>query len=194
MRADANSTLLQAKEEDQRKDAETKVKENLDQAAEWLNRSIQAKADYAPAHYYLGLVYDRQGKTKDAITKLEQVVANSKDVGVAFQLAIMYYRDNQKDKSMNMFEQIIAVSPDYANARWFLSALYEENGRLDDALAQVLKVQETNKDNQDVVKRIAYLQDLIAQQKTKPAVAEPMPKPVEDKIQGPADQNPIQKP
>ncbi|MFA6100080.1 MAG: tetratricopeptide repeat protein [Patescibacteria group bacterium] len=193
MKSDAAAALLQAKDETQRKDAEKAVKDNLDKASEWFNRAIQAKADYAPAHYNLGLVYERQDRTKDAIAKLEQVVSDSKDVGVAFELALLYYRDNQKDKSMNMFEQIIALSPDYANARWFLSALYEEKGKLDDALAQVMKVQETNKDNQDVEKRITYLKDLIAKNKATPAKVGPMPNPVEETISGPSEQNPIQK-
>jgi tetratricopeptide (TPR) repeat protein len=194
LRSDAARALLEAKDENQRKQAEKDVKDNLDKAAEWFNRAITAKADYAPAHYSLGLVYERQDRIKDAIGKLEQVVADSKDVGVAFELALLYYRDNQKDKSMNMFEQIIALSPDYANARWFLSALYEEKGKLDDALAQVLKVQETNKDSQDVTKRIDYLKDLIAKNKTAPKSVGPMPKPVEETISGPSEQNPIQKP
>jgi tetratricopeptide (TPR) repeat protein len=194
LRSDSARTLLEAKDENQRKEAEKAVKENLDKAAEWFNRAIQAKADYAPAHYSLGLVYERQDRIKDAITKLEEVVADSKDVGVAFELALLYYRDNQKDKSMNMFEQIVALSPDYANARWFLSALYEEKGRLDDALAQVLKVQENNKENADVTKRIDYLKDLIAKNKTAPKTVGPIPNPVKETISGPSDQNPIQKP
>lgn len=194
LRADGARTMVQAKDEAQRKEAEKAVKENLDKASEWFNRAIQAKADYAPAHYNLGLVYERQDRIKDAIGKLEQVVADSKDVGVAFELALLYYRDNQKDRSINMFEQIIALSPDYANARWFLSALYEEKSRLDDALAQVMKVQETNKDNEDVNKRIVYLQELIAKNKANPAKVGPLPNPVEESISGPKEQNPIQKP
>jgi len=197
MRSDSFRTLMQAKDEGARKDAENKMKEALDKAAEWFNRSIQAKADFAPAHYHLGLVYERQGRLKDAISKLEQVVVNSKDVGVAFQLAIMYYQNNEKDRAINMFEQIITVAPDYANARWYLSAMYEEKGRLDEALAQAKKVQEGNKDNQEVAKRIAYLEDLTAKQKGEPGkekAAGPLPAPVEERIEGPSEQNPIQKP
>ena len=73
MRSDSFRTLMQAKDENARKDAEGKMKEALDKAAEWFNKSIQAKADFAPAHYHLGLVYERQGRLKDAIAKLEQV-------------------------------------------------------------------------------------------------------------------------
>ena len=198
MRADANATLLQAKEEDKRKEAEKNVKDNLDKAAEWLNKSIQAKPDFAPAHYFLGMVYERQGRTQDAVKKLEEVLAASnKDVGVAFQLAVLYYRNNEKDKALNMFEQIVAFAPDYSNARWYLSAIYEENKRYDDALAQVKKVEETNKDNDLVKQRITYLEDLIAKSKAQPQAkveAQPLPNPVEEKISGPKTQNEIQKP
>jgi len=198
MRADAYATLLQAKEEDKRKEAEKNVKDNLDKAAEWLNRSIQAKPDFAAAHYFLGMVYDRQGRTQDAIKKLEEVLsASNKDVGVAFQLAILYYRNNEKDKALNMFEQIVKFAPDYANARWYLSAMYEENKRYEDALAQVKKVEEANKDNDVVKKRIAYLEDLIAKSKAQPQAkqpTQPLPNPVEEKISGPQEQNQIQKP
>lgn len=196
LRSDAYRTLLQAEDEGERKEAERKVKEELDKAAEWFNKSIQAKPDFAPAHYQLGLVYERQGRIQDAISKLEEVVANSKDVGVAFQLAILYYRNDEKDRSINLFEQIVAMAPEYANARWFLSALYEEKGELDKSLEQVLKVQETNQDNQDVANRIKYLQDLKAkgsQPAPVPAPQPTIPAPVEEKITGPEEQNPIQK-
>ncbi len=197
MRADAYSTLLQAKEEDKRKEAENNVKEALDKAAEWLNKSIQAKPDYAAAHYFLGMVYERQGRTADAVKKLEQVLSvSNKDVGVAFQLAILYYRNSEKDKALNMFEQIVSFAPDYSNARWYLSAMYEENKRYEDALAQVKKVEETNPDNDLVKQRIAYLEDLAAKAKSQPnakPVVQPLPNPVEEKISGPKTQNEIQK-
>jgi len=197
-RADAYATLLQAKEEKDRKQAQQNMNDALDKAAEWFNKSIQAKPDFAPSHYYLGLVYERQGRLPDAIAKLEQVLSvSNKDVGVAFQLAILYYRNNEKSKALNMFEQIVSFAPDYANARWYLSAMYEENGKLQEALDQVMKVQETNKDNQLVTQRITYLQDLIAKSKATPAAKEaqqPLPNPVEEKISGPKDQNQIKKP
>jgi len=59
-----------------------------------------------------------------------------------------------------------------------------------------LKVQETNQDNQDVANRIKYLQDLKAKG-SQPAPAQApqptIPAPVEEKITGPEEQNPIQK-
>jgi len=183
LRADAMQTLLQSEDEETKKNAEQQIKDELDKASEWFNRSIQAKPDFAPAHYFLGLVYERQGRIQDAITKLEQVLSvNNKDVGIAFQLAILYYRNNEKDKSGTMFEQIVAFAPEYANARWYLSALYEEQGELQKALEQVNVVAETNQDNQSVKDRISYLENLIKSQTAPAATPEPLPEPVSDNI------------
>lgn len=183
MRADAMQTLLQSEDEETKKAAEQQIKDELDKAAEWFNRSIQAKPDFAPAHYFLGLVYERQGRIQDAITKLEQVLSvNDQDVGVAFQLGILYYRNNEKDKAVNLFEQIVAFAPDYANARWYLSAMYEERGELEKALEQVKVIQQTNQDNQEVQKRLDYLNKMLAGNSS-PAPAETLPEPVDDQIQ-----------
>ncbi|MBU2566638.1 tetratricopeptide repeat protein [Patescibacteria group bacterium] len=190
LRADQAANLLQSTDEDAKKQAEDTIKQELEAAAESLNRAIQAKADFAAAHYFLGLVYERQGRTQDAITKLEQVLSNGKDVGVAFQLAILYYRNEQKDQSRQMFEQIVADAPQYANARWYLSALYEEEGKLQEALDQVKIVQETNLEDEQVKQRITYLESLISGQ-GQPTTAE-IPKPVEQTISNPDNQDAIQ--
>ena len=198
MRADALQTLLQSEDQETKQQAEQQIKDELDQAAEWFNRSIQAKSDFAPAHYYLGLVYERQGRIADAITKLEQVLSvNNKDVGIAFQLAILYYRNDAKDKAQTMFEQIIAFEPKYANARWYLSALYEEQGKLDKALEQVQTVAQTNPDNENVKQRISYLEELINQKNAPPEPpAKELLDPVEDEIQTnpEVDSNPFELP
>jgi tetratricopeptide (TPR) repeat protein len=145
------------------------------------------------AHFNLGVVYERQGKLKDAVTKLEQVLnANKQDVGVAFQLATLYYRVGEKDNSQKLFEQIVAVVPTYANARWFLSVIYEEKGLYDQAIAQVQAVKATNPGNTSVDQRLATLEKEKAD-KTKPQV-NPLPQPVKETINGPAAQNPVQAP
>lgn len=193
LRSDAYRQLLQSNEEKVRKEAEQNVKAELDKAAEALNQSIQIKADFAPAHYNLGLVYERQGRVQDAIVKLEQVLrTDTRNIGVAFQLAILYYRNNEKDKSLDMFEQIVALEPNYSNARWYLSSIYEERGRYDSAIAQVQKVAESNPGNQVVEQRLKYLIDL-RDRRSKPAVA-PLPEPVKEEISGPREQNEVKQP
>jgi tetratricopeptide (TPR) repeat protein len=193
LRADAYATLLQSPDAAAKKDAEANVANELNLAADWFNKAITAKPDYAAAHYDLGLVYERQGKVKDAVGKLEQVLAaNPQDVGVAFQLATLYYRAGDKTSSRTLFEQIVQMVPDYANARWLLSAIYEEEGRYDDAIAQVEAVQKANPGDQNVAARLDALKK-ARDEKSKPADA-PLPVPVKEEIKGPAENNPVQKP
>lgn len=193
LRADAYRTLLSSTDEKAKTEAQNNIKAELDKAAEQLNQSIQVKPDFAQAHYNLGILYERQGRLKDAITKLEQVLSiNNKDIGVGFQLGILYYRNNEKDKALNLFEQIVALQPDYANARWFLSAMYEERGRFDDAIAQVKKIEETNKGNTTVEQRIKQLITARDQNK-KPTTPsdKKLPEPLKEEIKGPAPLNEV---
>lgn len=193
LRSDAYRVQLQSSDEALKKEAEQQIKAELDLAAEALNRSISVKPDYAPAHYNLGLVYERQGRVQDAITKLEQVLmADTKNIGVAFQLSILYYRNNEKDKSRMVLEQIIAMDPAYSNARWYLASLYEEEGKYDDAIAQIEKVKELNPDVAEVDARLLALQKL-RDEKRKPSPT-PLPEPVKEEITNPSGQNEVKKP
>ena len=191
LKADAYSKLLSSKDPKVVTEAQGNIRAMLDKAAEQLNQSIQAKPDYAPAHYDLAILYDREGKTANAITKMEQVLsANNKDVGVGFQLSILYYRNNQKDKAQYLLEQIVALDPTYANARWYLATLYEENGRYDDAIAQVQKLLQQYPGNQNVTQRIQQLTQ-ERDQKAKPK-AQPLPQPIPENITSPTPANSVQ--
>lgn len=191
LRADAYRTLLSSSDEKTKTEAQNNIKSELDKAAEQLNQSIQVKPDFAQAHYNLGILYERQGRIKDAITKLEQVLTiNNKDIGVGFQLGILYYRNGDKDKALNIFEQIVALQSDYANARWFLSAMYEERGRYDDAIAQVKKIEETNPGNQAITQRLNALTALRDQKKPAPTDKK-LPEPLKEEIKGPAPLNEV---
>ncbi|MBI5654318.1 tetratricopeptide repeat protein [Candidatus Uhrbacteria bacterium] len=193
LRSDAYRTLLNSADEKVKAEAQANVNAELDKAAEQLNQAIQVKPDFATAHYNLAIMYERQGRVKDAITKMEQVLTvNNKDIGVGFQLAILYYRDNQKEKARDLFEQIVAMQPNYSNARWYLSVLYEEAGRLDDAIAQVQAVKQLNPGNQVIDQRMEQLIDARTN-KNKPAVA-PLPEPLKETISGPKQLNEVQTP
>jgi tetratricopeptide (TPR) repeat protein len=136
-------------------------------------------------------VYERQGRLSESVGKFEEVLRlNPQDMGVAFQLAILYRQDGNRDAARDLFEQIIQAEPNYANAHWFLSGIYEEEGRLDDAIQETEAVMKTNPDNADVLKRLHDLREKKqGVQETAPA---PMTEPLEEDIQSPEEQNPIQ--
>ncbi|MFH1078166.1 MAG: tetratricopeptide repeat protein [Patescibacteria group bacterium] len=193
LRSDAYRTLLESTDEAAKKDAEMNVKLELEKAAEALNQSIAMKPDYAPAHYNLGLVYERQDRVLDAITKLEQVLSvEQQNVGVAFQLSILYYRNSEKDKSRTMLEQIVTMDPTYANARWYLASLYEEEGKLDEAISQVEHVADLNPGVEAVTTRLDALKQ-AREQKLNPPPA-PLPEPVPEAVANPPGQGEVTNP
>lgn len=129
--------------------------DNLNKASEQFNKSISLKQDYAPAHYWLAMVLVRQGKTADAISKLESVRNyNPNDLGVGFQLAILYWQNDQKDAAIGELQRLIKIEPHYSNARWYLAAMLEDKGDIDGAIAQIQEVKKDNPDNTDVQKRL----------------------------------------
>jgi tetratricopeptide (TPR) repeat protein len=152
-------------------EADKKATEITDKAIEAFNKAIELKGDYAAARYNLAIALDREGKLKEAVSRMEETVTiNPQDVGVGFQLALMYYRDDRKDEAIRMMEQVVGLSPKFSNARWYLAAMYEEKGKLDLAIAQLKEVQALNADN-DLVKR--KLDELTAKKNGSAAPAAP---------------------
>ncbi|MFC1638827.1 tetratricopeptide repeat protein [Patescibacteria group bacterium] len=155
------SAGLETEDEAAKAEAQAKVDELLGQAVDSLNRAVELKGDYAPAHFNLSLALDRQGKLDEAITKMENVVRlNPTDVGVGFQLALLYYRSDRKDDAISLMESVVRLSPTYANARWYLSAMYDERGEKDKAIAQLEKVLETNPGNELIQRRLDQLKGI----------------------------------
>ena len=184
LRSDAYRTLLGSAEEGVAKEAQDNVNAELDKAADWFNKAIATKPDYAAAHFNLGLVYERQGRVADSVKKFEEVLsADPTDLSVAFQLAILYYRNDDKDASQALFEQIVTAQPDFANARWFLAAIYEEKGMYQEAIDQVAEVKKTNPDNPEVDAQMGALQQKLSSGATPEAVG--LPEPVVENIATP---------
>jgi len=182
--ADMATKGLDTDDETAKKEAQAKVDELLGKAATAFEKAIELKADYAVAHYNLGLVYDRQGKLAEAIKKLEGVVMlNQRDVGVGFQLALLYFRDGQKDEAIALMESVVRLAPKYSNARWYLAAMYDEQGEIDKAIAEIEKVMELNPNDELVAKK---LDELKAKKAGVPvegeegALPEPVDNPTED--------------
>lgn len=139
---------------------EKTMKESQQKARESLEKSLALKQDYAAANYWMALLLQAEGKADEATAKLETVRnANPNDLGVGFQLAILYYQNKQTDKAIAELRRLIGLEAQYSNARWYLAAMLEEKGDLDDAIGQITEVLKANPGNADVQKR---LDDLMA--------------------------------
>ncbi len=137
------------------------ITEGYKKAEENYKKAIELKSDLASSLYNLGVVYDRQAQTKNAIKQLELTkLLDPNNAGLAFELGLLYYRDGQKDNALAEMARAVNLSKDYVNARWYLALLLEEKGRIDLAIAQLKEILKTdvNKDNQTVIDKLASLE------------------------------------
>lgn len=135
-----------------------KEKENdkpaiFSQAEEQLEKAIQLKSDYASAHFQIAMLYQAEGKTAEAIKRLEETKKYaSQDIGLAFQLGLLYYQNKDWQLAQREFEWAVGIAPDYSNALYFLGLTYYELGQKDKAIEKIQKVLELNPDNETVKK------------------------------------------
>jgi len=122
------------------------------------DKAIGLKPNYAPAHFEEAVVYDKQGKLKQAIAKMEinrQLLPN--DSGTAFQLGVLYYRAEDYNKAKGEFIRAIVLDDNFSNARYFLGMLYDRENNKEDAIDQFDRIQKLNPDNEQIKQILANL-------------------------------------
>jgi tetratricopeptide (TPR) repeat protein len=153
---DKATLLVQQAQKD--KEAKTTMNQYLGTALEKFNQAIEAKADYAPAHFESAVIFERQGKLNEAITKMEinrQLLP--RDSGIAFQLGVLYYRAQKYDQAKGEFIRAIVLDDNFANARYFLGLLYDREGDKESAIDQFDRIAQLNPDNEEVRQILANL-------------------------------------
>lgn len=131
------------------------VQKIYQRAEEELIKALNLKADYAPTHFYLGLVYERQGRNNDAMLKLEAVKKfNPADVGVAYELGLLYVKMGSLEKARAEFERAVANLPAFSDARWQLANVLLRQGHPSEAIEELKKILQYNPDNELVKKAI----------------------------------------
>lgn len=178
VKADLFSQLAQGEDEAVQTEANAAKAEALAAGETALLQAITLKADYIPARYFLSAVYEREDRLADAVKSMEVVRAlDQDDVGVGMQLALLYLQQGKHESAKIELERIISISPTYANARWYLSVLLEQEGDIAGAIVQIEQIAITNPDNEAVTQRLARLQS----GEVEDDVAE-IPEPLEDGI------------
>ncbi len=141
-----------------REDLEKARTDNLQQITAIFQRAIQAKPDYAPAHFLLAQTQIRLGNIDSAIQSVENAkLAAPFDIGVAFQLGLIYYQKNNLDRAQLEFERAATLNENYSNARYFLGLIYDRKGDKPKALAEFERIAALNPDNQEVRRVVANL-------------------------------------
>ncbi len=132
---------------------------HLSEALDKFNQAITIKPDYSSAHFETALVFERQGKTNEAISRLEiNKQLSPQDTGVAFELGVLYYKTERYEKAKNELIRAVVLDPNFANARYLLGLLYDREGDKQDALDQFIRIAQLNPDNEDIKQIIANLE------------------------------------
>lgn len=132
--------------------------QNLEQIVQIFQRAIQAKPDFAAAHFLLAQTAIRLGNIDAAIQSVENAkLAAPFDIGVAFQLGLLYYQKDSLPRAAQEFERAVSIDENYSNARYFLGLIYDRQGARDKALAEFERIEKLNPDNPEVRRIIANL-------------------------------------
>ncbi|MDO8655033.1 MAG: hypothetical protein Q7R48_01235 [bacterium] len=133
--------------------------ESLQKALENLDRAIQLKSDYAPAHFLKAAAYELQGKSAEAASQLETLKATSlNDVGLAFQLGTLYWQKGDVVKAQLEFIRAKQLNPKYSNALYMLGLTYDKQGNKDAALLEFKQVAVLNPQDEGVKTIVANLE------------------------------------
>ena len=129
----------------------------LEEALENLSKALALKGDYAPAHFLTAVVYDQQGRSDEAVVKLEEtkLIASPNDIGLAFQLGVLYWQRKELDKAQSELELAIQINPNYSNARYILGLVHDAKGDKDAAKLEFSEVERLNPENQEIKKILA---------------------------------------
>jgi len=139
---------------------EKEISENLNKAKDNFQKAIELKLDYPSAHFQLAMIYQREGKTKEAISKFEETKLIAPfDSGLAFQLGLLYYNNNQFDLAKGEFERAVRIDESYSNARYFLGLIYDKEGKKDLAIEQFERIEKLNPENLEVKKILENLRE-----------------------------------
>jgi tetratricopeptide (TPR) repeat protein len=91
-------------------------------------------------YYNQGIIFSKQGKTKEAIAEWEKMIEiNPNHVKTHYNLGIAYRHSGQIDKAIGAWKKAISLEPNGSKAYNNLGAAYLSQGKLDDAEATLNK-------------------------------------------------------
>ena len=116
---------------------------DFESAVEHLELAIELRSDVAEAQATLGNIYLRQGRLEEAGAALRAGLATHPvDHQSRYVLATVLELDNQPQAALREVELVLDAVPDFADARYLRGKILFEEGRVDEAAAQLLAAAE----------------------------------------------------
>jgi tetratricopeptide (TPR) repeat protein len=124
------------------------AKDDTTVAKEKITEALTLKRNYSDALSLLAQVAIKEGNVAEAIVSTRQLVAyEPQNAGRYYQLGVLLNTDKKRAEAIAAFEKALSLDEQFANARYLLALSYLDEDRVSDALVELRKVQETNKDN-----------------------------------------------
>ena len=127
-------------------------------AREAIDRSLSLKPNYVTALGFLAELDITSGniaQARESVISILQIQPNNP--GRYYQLAILLLAEDDQTAAIQVLEEAIRLDTNFANARYVLALQYADTDRYDEAIAQLVIVQELNPDNTEVAELIAQL-------------------------------------
>jgi predicted O-linked N-acetylglucosamine transferase (SPINDLY family)/ADP-heptose:LPS heptosyltransferase/glycosyltransferase involved in cell wall biosynthesis len=107
----------------------------LNEAIDYLQRTIALKNDHAEAHRKLGDIFKQQRKPEDAIASYQQAISYKPDYYEAhYFLGVVFWNQDNFTQAIFHYQRAIEIKPDYAEAHGNLGAVLFKEGKVDEAI------------------------------------------------------------
>ncbi|KND47185.1 MAG: Tfp pilus assembly protein PilF [Parcubacteria bacterium C7867-004] len=117
-------------------------------AEEQLLQAINLKHDYTQAIFLLSQLQVEQGRAKEALQAVEAAAYFApNDPTILFQMGILRSANNDTAGAIVALARAVEVNPEYANARFFLAAMYAISGKFTEAEAQLSAIAAMSPEN-----------------------------------------------
>lgn len=131
-----------------------------DRAREHAQAAVEKKPNYVAALLFLTDIDIAEDNLDAALARAESILSlEPNNPARYYQYGVLASAAGARTQAIQAFEAALSLAPEYANARYLLATAYAEEGRTDDALAQLRILQRGNPENELVAEAISRLQN-----------------------------------
>jgi tetratricopeptide (TPR) repeat protein len=133
--------------------------QDVQKAREKIAAALQLKSNFSEALFLLTQIDIAEGNIDAAIATTRQIITlEPSNPTRYYQLGVLLAAKQDYDGAIDAYGTAIVQDPNFANARYMLAMTYLDAKKLDEAIAQLQIVLQTNQDNQQLQALITQLE------------------------------------
>lgn len=135
---------------------------NFETAVELVQKALQSAPEDGASFLALGVALSKLGRMQEAIEAYRGAIKFSPDSHHAFKnLAFAQNRYGNAFEAETNYRSAIKLYPEYLDARFNLARLLRDQGRLQEALDELMRIAAIDTDYPDVLRAISYGQQML---------------------------------